>query len=365
MSSVVLVEAHVGEELARAVVAERGVGERVAGLGARAGLDLVGVDRDGAGGDPRRAGDHPLPAVLDRLDPRPLLVERRGAAGRACSPGTARRPPGSRRRPRRARRSRDRSCGCPRSGPAPRGSATSSGSSAARGGTATWTPPSLLILCSAHGGHRALRGRQAVSRRSRSTGPSACNAITPELDRRPREAPANAPRTTPRSARSGCAAPAGRSAPATTSAGARSRWRRPRATGPWDPIADYAMMSRFVDAYMAPVALAQAGHRPGPRLLRRRRHRLRAVLGPHRLRRGRPHRLPAGARLGLADDRDVDLPARARALQAPAAHRRRRSTAAARSSGGWPPRPSRRTSSTPPRWRSPSASRGCPPTSCT
>ena len=63
-----LVEADVGEELARAVVAERGVGERVAGLGARARLDLVGVDGDGARGDPRRAGDHPLPAVLDRLD---------------------------------------------------------------------------------------------------------------------------------------------------------------------------------------------------------------------------------------------------------------------------------------------------------
>jgi hypothetical protein len=65
---VVLVEAHVGEELARAVVAEGGVAERVAGLGARAGLDLVGVDGDRARRDPRRAGDHPLPAVLDRLD---------------------------------------------------------------------------------------------------------------------------------------------------------------------------------------------------------------------------------------------------------------------------------------------------------
>ena len=42
--------------------------ERVAGLGARAGLDVVGVDGDRAGGDPRRAGDHPLPAVLDGLD---------------------------------------------------------------------------------------------------------------------------------------------------------------------------------------------------------------------------------------------------------------------------------------------------------
>ena len=64
----VLVEAHVGEELARPVVAEGRVGERVAGVGAGAGLDLVGVDRDRARGDPGRAGDHPLPAVLDRLD---------------------------------------------------------------------------------------------------------------------------------------------------------------------------------------------------------------------------------------------------------------------------------------------------------
>ena len=35
-----------------------------------------------------------------------------------------------------------------------------------------------------------------------------------------------------------------------------------------------------------------------------------------------PHRLPAGTRLGLADDRDVDLPARPRAREAPAADRR-------------------------------------------
>src|SRR3954452_17418921 len=63
----VLVEAHVREELARAVVAERGEAERLAGLGARAGLDVVGVDRDGARRHPRRAGDHPLPAILDGL----------------------------------------------------------------------------------------------------------------------------------------------------------------------------------------------------------------------------------------------------------------------------------------------------------
>jgi hypothetical protein len=71
---VVLVEAHVGEELARPVVAEGGVGERVGGLRARAGLDRVGVDGHRARRDPRRAGDHPLPAVLDRLDA--AVVER-------------------------------------------------------------------------------------------------------------------------------------------------------------------------------------------------------------------------------------------------------------------------------------------------
>ena len=49
----VLVEAHVREELAHAVVAERRVGERVAGLGPGAALDVVGVDRDRARRDPR------------------------------------------------------------------------------------------------------------------------------------------------------------------------------------------------------------------------------------------------------------------------------------------------------------------------
>ena len=65
---VVLVETHVGEELSRAVVAERRVGERVAGLWTRAGLDVVGVDGHGARRNPWRPGDHPLPTILDRLD---------------------------------------------------------------------------------------------------------------------------------------------------------------------------------------------------------------------------------------------------------------------------------------------------------
>src|SRR5919204_356716 len=76
---VVLVEADVGEELARAVVAERAEGERVGGLRPRAALHLLGVHGHSAGGDERPAGNHPLPAVLDGLDPADasavLLVE--------------------------------------------------------------------------------------------------------------------------------------------------------------------------------------------------------------------------------------------------------------------------------------------------
>ena len=57
-----------GEELARAVIAERRIGERIAGLGPGTRLHVVGIDRDGARCHPRRTGDHPLPAILDRLD---------------------------------------------------------------------------------------------------------------------------------------------------------------------------------------------------------------------------------------------------------------------------------------------------------
>ena len=41
---------------------------RVGGIGARARLDQVLVDRDRAGCDPWPARDHPLPAILDLLD---------------------------------------------------------------------------------------------------------------------------------------------------------------------------------------------------------------------------------------------------------------------------------------------------------
>ena len=83
------------------------------------------------------------------------------------------------------------------------------------------------------------------------------------------------------------------------------RWSRPTTIPPgtWDPMVDYAMMSRNVRAFMTPVSLRQAGRLPGPRLLRGRGHRHGAVLGPARDRRGRQDRLPAGARVGVSDDR--------------------------------------------------------------
>ena len=92
--------------------------------------------------------------------------------------------------------------------------------------------------------------------------------------------------------------------------------------GTWDPMVDYAMMSRNVRGVHDPVPLRQAGRVQGPRLLRRRRHRHGAVLGPARDRRGRQDRLPAGARVGLADDRAVGAPRRCPARQAAAVHRR-------------------------------------------
>ena len=127
---VVLVEADVGEELAHAGVAEGAVGEELDRLRPGAALDPVLVDPDRAGGDPGGAGDHPLPAVLDRhyvvvlegevglvvhaveaLDDRFLhLVD---AFGEGAGLGVD--PRGSR-----------------RSGSGSRGSGTSSGSSAAR-----------------------------------------------------------------------------------------------------------------------------------------------------------------------------------------------------------------------------------------
>src|SRR6185437_8249814 len=45
-----------------------GIRQRVAGLRSRADLDVVGLDRDSARGNPRGARDHPFPTILDWLD---------------------------------------------------------------------------------------------------------------------------------------------------------------------------------------------------------------------------------------------------------------------------------------------------------
>ena len=71
-----------------------------------------------------------------------------------------------------------------------------------------------------------------------------------------------------------------------------------------------------------PVLVRQAGDLQGARLLRRRRHRHGAVLGPARGRGPSEDRLPAGAGLGRADDGAVGAPDRRRPRQAAAADRR-------------------------------------------
>ena len=81
--------------------------------------------------------------------------------------------------------------------------------------------------------------------------PERLNAITPELVEDFGARARRARWTTATCAWSACAAPGARSAPATTSAGARSSMQEAEAGAPWDPIADYATMRRFVDAYMA------------------------------------------------------------------------------------------------------------------
>ena len=206
--ALVLVEAHVGEELARAVVAEGRVGERVAGLGARAGLDVVGVDG-------RRCRRRPTACRRPCAPSGPRSARRGrcgtpGGAGRACSPGTARRPPGARPRPRRARRSA--------------GSmrwialvvdlhlevlSTSSGSSAARTGPcpgpARWSPPCGDSMLPGHGRNGPLRGRRARVATLTLNRPDRLNAIVPGADRRSATPLWTAPRPTTRSTRSACA----------------------------------------------------------------------------------------------------------------------------------------------------------------
>ena len=112
-----------------------------------------------------------------------------------------------------------------------------------------------------------------------------------------------------------------------------------------------------------PVPRRQAGRVQGARLLRRRRHRHGAVLRPARDRGRREDRLPAGARLGRADDGGVGASHRHREGEAPALHRR---LPLGHGGGGVGPRDrvrAARPSSTSASRRCSSASRACRSTS--
>ena len=82
------------------------------------------------------------------------------------------------------------------------------------------------------------------------------------------------------------------------------------------------MMSRNVRGFMSLFWSEKPVRLQGARLLRRRRHRHGAVLGPARGRGPGEDRLSAGPRLGGADDGAVGAPDRPRPRQAAAAHRR-------------------------------------------
>ena len=112
-----------------------------------------------------------------------------------------------------------------------------------------------------------------------------------------------------------------------------------------------------------PLPLREAGALQGPRLLRRRRHRHGALLGPAGDRRRRQDRLPAGAGLGLADDGAVGGPGRADAGQAAAAHRRLADRRAGGGVGAGDRGGARRPSSTSASSGCSSGSRGCRSTS--
>ena len=91
-------------------------------------------------------------------------------------------------------------------------------------------------------------------------------------------------------------------------AGRARRWTRRSMAANHDPDGDLGPGHRLPDDVAErprlhePVPLREAGALQGPRLLRRRRHRHGALLGPAGGRRRRQDRLPAGAGLGLADD---------------------------------------------------------------
>ena len=118
-----------------------------------------------------------------------------------------------------------------------------------------------------------------------------------------------------------------------------------RASGVWDSVADCRMMRPLRRHLHEALVRVEADDRRGAGLVHRRRHRHGAVRRHHRRRRGRVVRLPAVARVGHADHRDVGLPDGPRAGEALPAHRRRDP----RARGGR---------------ASASSSRPCPTTSC-
>ena len=100
-------------------------------------------------------------------------------------------------------------------------------------------------------------------------------------------------------------------------------------------MVDYAMMSRNVRAFMSLFALQQAGGLQGARILRRRRYRHGAVLGPAGDRRRREDRVPArpacGARRRPRCGPTGSAPSAPSGCCSPAT----RCRAPRRSSGGW------------------------------
>ena len=112
---------------------------------------------------------------------------------------------------------------------------------------------------------------------------------------------------------------------ATTSAAASSTGTtRSRPTARWDPGKDFAFATTPqvspTQKLMSVWRCTEAGDRPGPRLVRRRRQRLRALRRPRGRKRGRgigtPYSRMWGAYFG-----HVDLPARPRKGEVPRAHR--------------------------------------------
>ena len=167
-----------------------------------------------------------------------------------------------------------------------------------------------------------LRGHGPRSPASRSTGPSAATGSRSTM---PRELAECVERGEPRPG--GPRDRAGRQRqgllrrlrPRRVRRDAGAEPRPGRALGPGRRLADDEPQPARLHE---PVPLGQAGGLQGARLLRGRRHRHGAVLGPARDRRRRAHRLPARARLGRADLGAVGVPRRRPARQAAALHRR-------------------------------------------